>query len=67
MELARVAVGASKSPWSGYIDTLAAALAESGNYPEAISEQRRAIDSLTESDVKIRAEIQARLELYLSG
>ena len=47
-----------------YLDTLAAAYAEAGNFEEAVTTQINAIDKLTTSEQFLRAEFQSRLQLY---
>jgi tetratricopeptide (TPR) repeat protein len=47
-----------------FIDTLAAAYAEQGNFDEATIWQQRAIDLAGQSDASLKQELQNRLELY---
>jgi len=49
-----------------YVDTLAAAYAEAGNFAAAIMWQRKAIDLLTE-EPRPRSDFEARLKQYESG
>jgi len=51
-------------PRAPFLDTLAAAYAELGNFELAVSTQRRAIASLTEEDAEIRDELEERLQHY---
>lgn len=53
------------SQWGqfGYVDTLAAAYAELGNFPEAVAWQQHAID-LAGPDSALKTQLQQRLELY---
>ena len=53
------------SCWSSAtVDTLAAVFAETGDYPEAVKWQMKAIEHAAVNDTKV---YQARLELYKSG
>jgi tetratricopeptide (TPR) repeat protein len=61
IEMARL----SGTPVS-YIDTLAMARAEMGQFTNAIELQRRAIANLQAGDAEARAEYQSRLNLYLA-
>ncbi len=51
----------SKAP---YLDTLAAAYAELGNFEEAIAVQRRAIAAITDADGEIKDDLEERLQYY---
>jgi serine/threonine protein kinase/predicted Zn-dependent protease len=52
----------------GYLDTLAAAYAETGNFESAIEWQTRAIDQLTDDErSRYESEFRARLKLYQEG
>jgi WD40 repeat protein/tRNA A-37 threonylcarbamoyl transferase component Bud32/Flp pilus assembly protein TadD len=50
-----------------YIDTLAAAYAEIGDFDSAVKQQKKAIDLLTEEEEGPRADMEERLKLYQSG
>lgn len=50
---------------AGYLDGLAAAHAEQGDFPSAIASQRKALELATEDDEK--EAMRDRLELYASG
>ena len=49
---------------AAYLDTLAAAYAELGNFAEAIAVQERAIEAITDEEQDLRGELQTRLEYY---
>lgn len=49
---------------AAYLDTLAAAYAETGNFERAVEVQRRALDSLTEEEADLRGELENRLQYY---
>lgn len=49
---------------AAYLDTLAAAYAELGNFAEAIEVQERAIAAINEEEQNLRGELQTRLEYY---
>lgn len=49
---------------AAYLDTLAAAYAEVGDFTEAIAVQQRAIASITEDEADLRGELEVRLEYY---
>ena len=49
---------------AAYLDTLAAAYAEVGNFAEAISVQERALKAITDEEAELRGELQLRLEYY---
>jgi hypothetical protein len=49
---------------AAYIDTLAAAYAEAGQFDRAIKIQQEAIDAVPSSSPKMKADLATRLELY---
>ena len=49
---------------AAFLDTLAAAYAEVGNFAEAIAVQKQAIAAITDEEVELRGELQTRLEYY---
>lgn len=51
-------------PTAPYLDTLAAAYAELGNFEQAISTQRQAIAAITDSDGEIVDALEERLQYY---
>ena len=51
-------------PSASFLDTLAAAYAELGNFELAITTQRQAIASITDEDGEIRDELEERLQYY---
>ena len=63
---AEQAVAATKRKEPGYLDTLAAAYAESGQFTNAVSVQKDAIDLLTEkkAEKKVIDDYTTRLRLY---
>ena len=65
--LARQAVKLERN--AGYLDTLAAALARTGNYKEAVAVQQEAVDRLKQNKASAEAvsEFSARLARYVSG
>ncbi|MBX7166765.1 MAG: tetratricopeptide repeat protein [Pirellulales bacterium] len=65
VELARRVCNAGKQTPATYLDTLAAALAETGDFESAISTARRAVQvALEEGNVALAAKIQDRVALY---
>ena len=62
LDQAQKAVAGEES--AAYLDTLAAAYAELGNFAEAIAVQERAIKAITEEEQDLRGELQTRLEYY---
>ncbi len=59
-------LAAGKEP--GYVDTLAAAYAAAGRFPEAMTNAGKAIDlARADGQTQLVGEIEARLELYRSG
>ena len=50
---------------AGYVDTLAAAYAESERWEEAVATQRTAIEKLTDEDAEEKTGFESRLEKYL--
>ncbi len=63
VELATKACELTQWRNAGYIDTLAAAHAEMGDFDKAIETQRQAV-ALLSVDARIRAELESRVELY---
>jgi predicted Zn-dependent protease len=58
------------SEWkeANWVDTLAAAYAEAGDFDSAVKWQKEAINLLTEKEAaKWQAEFEERLKLYQSG
>lgn len=53
-----------ESPIAPYLDTLAAAYAELGNFELAIVTQQQAIDAITEAESEIQAALEERLQYY---
>jgi TPR repeat protein len=49
---------------ASYLDTLAAAYAELGNFDKAIAVQREAIAAITDSEGEIRDDLEERLQYY---
>ena len=67
LELAQRSCGL-KPDWPVSVDTLAAAYAVCGRFPEAISTAQKALDlSMAEKDQQLARQIQALLELYKKG
>jgi hypothetical protein len=62
VDQAQKAVESAES--AAYLDTLAAAYAEVGNFAEAIAVQQRAIDAITDDEADLQGELQVRLEYY---
>lgn len=62
LDQARRAVASIES--AAYLDTLAAAYAEVGNFTEAVAVQERAIASITDSETDLRGELEIRLAYY---
>jgi serine/threonine-protein kinase len=50
-----------------YVDALAAAYAEAGDFDSAVKQQKKAIDLMTEGEEHLRADFKERLRLYQSG
>jgi tetratricopeptide (TPR) repeat protein len=65
LEHARRAVARVESP--AYLDTLAAAYAELGQFADAVSTQEKAIALADASDTALVDELQAHLDAYRSG
>lgn len=57
------------SEWAepGFVDTLAAACAECGEFDDAIKWQEKALDMLDGPDAERRADYRSRLDLYKAG
>jgi tetratricopeptide (TPR) repeat protein len=66
VELATAANRSSGGGNASFLDTLAAACAEAGRYPEAVDAARRALDMAAGQQV-VAGRISARLRLYESG
>lgn len=66
VQLAQVACKATDHRDANFLDTLAAAYAESGRFPEAVETARRAVELAAESPDQA-AEFRSRLALYESG
>lgn len=64
VEYARYACELTKNQNGDYVDTLAAALAETGEFAEAVKTQQQAITLLAD---EARANAEERLELYQAG
>ena len=67
VELARSADRLSGGSRSPVLDTLAAAYAEAGQYPEAVATARRALDATAPGQTSVTDGIRARLRLYEAG
>ena len=65
LDFAQRAVAQSPSP--AYLDTLAAAYAESGNYPDAIDTQQQALALIDEVDSEEAKALRDHLVVYQSG
>ena len=65
LQLAKKAVAAEPSPT--YLDTLAAAHAEVGNFAEAVTIQQRALDALDDEQAEFASEFTAHLAEYLGS
>ena len=65
VECAGKAVGATKRKDPSFLDTLAAAYAEAGDFREAVSAQKEALDLVR--DAKTRRDYESRLKLYESS
>jgi len=50
-----------------YLDTLAAAHAENGQFKEAVEWEQKALEAATELDDEDRDDMRARLELFQKG
>ncbi|MDP7389044.1 MAG: hypothetical protein QF806_02820, partial [Pseudomonadales bacterium] len=59
---ARLAVQAEAS--AGHLDTLAAALAETGQFEQAVATQQRAIEAVASDNPRLETELQQRLDHY---
>jgi tetratricopeptide (TPR) repeat protein len=64
IEFARRACELTQWKRAGFLDTLATAHAAAGQFPEAVEQQRRAIELASDKE---KAEYQSRLELYEKG
>jgi Flp pilus assembly protein TadD len=65
VELARRAAGLSKENDPAILDTLAAALAEQGNYAEAVATARRALDLATrQNSAALAGELREAIATY---
>ena len=53
-----------QQPSASFLDTLAAAYAELGDFEQAISTQRQAIASITDADGEIKDQLEERLQHY---
>lgn len=53
-----------ETPTAAFLDTLAAAYAELGNFEQAVSTQREAIASIAEDEKDLAAQLEERLRLY---
>jgi len=67
VELAERACEASHYKIPGMLDTLAAAYAEAGRFPEAVAAINRALDLLTPRQELVAEELRRRRELYQAG
>ena len=66
LELARSADRLSGGNYAPVLDTLAAAYAEAGQYPEAVATARRALDAAAGQE-SVAEGIRMRLRLYEAG
>ncbi|NKC00185.1 MAG: hypothetical protein GKR90_17090 [Pseudomonadales bacterium] len=62
LDQAKKAVDSAQN--AAYLDTLAAAYAEVGNFAEAIAVQEQALKAITDDEADLRGELQERLEYY---
>ena len=49
-------------PPVGHLDTLAAALAETGQFEQAVATQQRAIEAVASDNPRLETELQQRLD-----
>lgn len=54
----------AQQPIAAYLDTLAAAYAELGDFQQAVSTQNQALSALSDGEENIRGELEVRLEYY---
>ncbi len=54
----------AKEPNASFLDTLAAAYAETGNFERAVEVQEQALASLHEDEADLRGELEQRLQYY---
>ncbi|MEM7100876.1 MAG: hypothetical protein AAF541_21630 [Pseudomonadota bacterium] len=54
----------AQEPIAAYLDTLAAAYAEAGNFEKAVETQQRAIEAISTNQMDLMEEFQSRLRLY---
>ena len=54
----------AEQPSAVYLDTLAAAYAEIGNFERAVDVQLQALEALAEEDASLRGELETRLQYY---
>ena len=68
VRLARQAIELTRRSQPGYLDTLAAAYAEAGQFKEAVATGQEALQSASNTGQKeLTAQIQNRLQFYRSG
>ena len=68
IELARWACQLTASRWAEPLDTLGAAYAEAGRFPEAVTAAQRALAIATQrDDRKLAAAVRSRIALYEAG